>query len=156
MPELKRFRRNDDAASIWKALDEGRSLIEEIPADRFPLDGIATRWGGFLTDIRGFDPERFGVTPPEADLMDPRLRLLLMSVYHTLEDAGYAPGSLRESGTGLFVALEQDEYAEHLRERGVPLEAPSRASASAATTFSAGGCGAHPASSGSRYTGRLT
>jgi polyketide synthase PksN len=42
-----------------------------------------------------------------------------MSVYHTLEDAGYAPASLRNSRTGVYIAAEENEYLQILIEKGV-------------------------------------
>jgi hypothetical protein len=109
---------------FWNALDKDASLITAIPESRIRWrdDGTrddnrgAAKWGGLIPDIRGFDPTFFNILPGEADLMDPRTRLLLMSVYHAIEDAGYAPRSLQESRTGVFVAIEEDEYSQCLRE----------------------------------------
>lgn len=42
-----------------------------------------------------------------------------MSVYHTLEDAGYAPASLKKSRTGVYIAAEENEYLQMLIESGV-------------------------------------
>ena len=113
---------------FWRALDEDRCLIEEIPRDRFdwrsmydPLGAdpakSRSKWGGFIPDIRSFDPFFFGIPIGEAKAMDPRERLLLMAVYHTLEDAGYAPASLRKTRTGVCVAGEENEYLELARAR---------------------------------------
>lgn len=119
-------------AEFWRVVDEDRPVITEIPPDRFDWrrhhdpDGsdptrMRTRWGGFIPDIQGFDRDFFGVLPDEADLLDPQLRLLLMSVYHAIEDAGCAPGSLRQSRTGVYVASEDNEYLRHLTSAGVDL-----------------------------------
>lgn len=118
--------------TFWDALDQDSPLIEEIPASRFDWGPVYdpdgkdpnrshTKWGGFIPDIRGFDPEFFGILPGEADAMDPRQRLLLMSVYHTLEDAGYAPSSFKNTNTGVFVATEGDEYLTILAESGLSI-----------------------------------
>lgn len=117
---------------FWRYLDEDRSVITEIPTERFdwrkyyePTGGdgskMRTRWGAFIPDIKSFDPAFFGFLPSEADLLDPQLRLLLMSVQQTLEDAGCAPSTLKKSRTGVYVALEDNEYLHHLREAGVDL-----------------------------------
>ncbi len=121
----------DSVQAFWQALDQGRSLIGEIPANRFNWrayydprgqkpDSMVTRWGGFLPDPRGYDPAFFNTLPRQADYLDPRTRLLLMSVYHTLEDAGHAPDSLKGRNIALFLGLETDEYGACLQEHGIP------------------------------------
>lgn len=116
--------------AFLEALDNDRSLIEEIPASRINWHNLydpegkdpkksRTKWGGIMPDIQNFDPEFFGILPGEAKLMDPRKRLLLMSVYQAIEDAGYAPRSFRNSKTGVFVAVEEDEYGKCMRDAGI-------------------------------------
>ena len=114
-------------SAFWEALDADRCLLEEIPKSRFYWQEIypdksCTKWGGFVPDIQGFDANFFGIASGEARLMDPRQRLLLMSVYHTLEDAGYAPESLKKSQTGVFIGAENNEYIQNLMQWGIPLE----------------------------------
>ena len=115
---------------FWQALDEERSLIEEIPAERFDWQQyydpsgkdphkMRSKWGGFIPDIAGFDPFFFKLLPTDAKQMDPRQRLLLMSVYQTLGDAGYSPETLKKSNTGVYVAHQDDEYLQISIERGL-------------------------------------
>ena len=117
---------------FWRALDRDQTLIEEIPGSRFSWreiydpdgenqDRSRTKWGGFIPDIRGFDPEFFHISPAEAELMDPRQRLLLMAAYHCLEDAGHAPASLKGQAVGVFIGVEENEYLQNIMESGVPL-----------------------------------
>jgi acyl transferase domain-containing protein len=123
------FPRCATVRDYWQALRDDVCLIGEVPAGRLdaPADGSESdddlaarvRWAGLLERPYGFDAEFFGMPEREAALMDPRQRLLLMSVYHCLEDAGYAPSSLRKSSTALFVGAEDSEYAQTLHERGV-------------------------------------
>ncbi len=80
---------------------------------------MRTKWGGLIPNIAAFDPEFFNILPLEACEMDPRQRLLLMSTWRTLEDAGYDPGGLRRSDTGVFIGCEANEYAQLMRARGV-------------------------------------
>ena len=62
---------------FWKLLTEGRDAIVEVPADRWDADEyydpdpsvpgrMPSKWGGFLSDIGGFDADYFGITPREA------------------------------------------------------------------------------------------
>ncbi|MGB1015070.1 MAG: type I polyketide synthase, partial [Nannocystaceae bacterium] len=93
-----------------------------VPASRWSVDAyydqnpetpgkINTRWGGFLDDIAGFDPNFFGISPREAKQMDPQQRLALELCWEGLEDAQIAPGSLRGSRTGVFFGSMWEEYA---------------------------------------------
>ena len=117
--------------AFWQALDEDRCLIEPPPKERLALwsqlqpeqaEFLArgVQGGGFIPDIRSFAPAFFDILPGQAHAMDPRQRLLLMSVYHTLEDAGYVPGSLKQQPVGVFVGIEEDEYFQTLLDLGVP------------------------------------
>jgi hypothetical protein len=56
----------DSPDALWQFLCEGRDAISEVPPDRWNLDPVydpdpstsgktATRWGGFIADIGGFD-----------------------------------------------------------------------------------------------------
>lgn len=133
--------KSNSVQEFWDALDKDKSLIEEIPVSRIDWETLYdpegkdpnkshTKWGGVIPDIRGFDPQFFGILPAEADLMDPRKRLLLMSVYHALEDAGYAPRSLKKNHVGVFVAIEEDEYRQCLLEEGVDIRSGSAGNSS--------------------------
>ncbi|MEX2631035.1 MAG: amino acid adenylation domain-containing protein, partial [Tistlia sp.] len=111
----------DTLDAFWQALDRDDCLIEEIPPSRFDWRTAGegrSRWGGFIPDIAGFDPAFFGIAPGEAATLDPRQRLLLMSAYQTLADAGHSPRALKRSRTGVFVAVQDNEYLELLRAAG--------------------------------------
>jgi acyl transferase domain-containing protein len=120
----------DSIAAFWRAVEADRCLLEPTPAARLALwrrlqpglaefPGRGMQGGGFIPDIRGFAPEFFQILPGQAHAMDPRQRLLLMSVYHTLEDAGYAPRALQKQPIGVFVGIEEDEYWQTLQDLGV-------------------------------------
>ena len=55
---------------------------------------IYCKWLGALEDIECFDPLFFGISPAEAELMDPQQRLFLQESYRAFEDAGYDPRAL--------------------------------------------------------------
>ncbi len=112
----------NDASSFWKLLSEGVDAIGPVPADRWDVDAyynpdaenpgtIATRHGGFLGAVDGFDPTFFGIARREAQGMDPQQRLLLEVAWEALEHAGQAPDGLTRSSTGVYVGCAGNDYA---------------------------------------------
>jgi amino acid adenylation domain-containing protein len=113
-----------DARSVdelWQILVAGKDVIREIPAERFdwrkyfgdPVkDPTKTnsRWSGLVPGVAEFDPLFFEISPREAEMMDPRQRLLLQEAWRALEDAGYGPIQVREHQIGVFVGVEQGDY----------------------------------------------
>ncbi|XKS59595.1 beta-ketoacyl synthase N-terminal-like domain-containing protein [Candidatus Profftella armatura] len=75
--------------------------------------------GGFIPNIDEFDANFFNIPAGEAIIMDPRQRLLLMSVYQTLIDAGYNPESLKKSNTGVFISIQDNEYLQVLKDANI-------------------------------------
>jgi len=115
-----------------KHLHQGDDCISEIPAERWdwqkvygdPKQGEFTKvkYGGFAPDIDKFDPLFFGMSPREAELMDPQHRLFIQCVWKLIESAGYAPKSLSGSKIGLFMGINLQDYA-HLIDRAGAMEA---------------------------------
>ncbi|SDO35085.1 sulfolipid-1 biosynthesis phthioceranic/hydroxyphthioceranic acid synthase [Afipia sp. GAS231] len=104
----------------WEALLRGDDLVTEIPADRWDADyyydpepGVPGRsickWGSFLDDIGGFDPDFFGITEKEATAMDPQHRLLLETAWEAMEHAGLTKRTIAAE-TGVFVGLNYGDY----------------------------------------------
>ncbi len=119
-----------DVKSFWEKLDKDESLITEIPTERFDWQvyydptgktqgTMRTKWGGFIPDIASFDPRHFNLLLFEASEMDPRVRLLLMSTWRTLEDAGINPDILKKSNTGVFIGCESNEYFQLMHNKGI-------------------------------------
>ena len=111
----------DSPDMLWEALLRGDDLVTEIPPDRWDADefydpepGVpgrtVSRWGGFLDDVAGFDPEFFGISEREAIAIDPQHRLLLETSWEAVEQAGLDPGSLAGSSTAVFVGLSNQDY----------------------------------------------
>ncbi|WP_410633170.1 beta-ketoacyl synthase N-terminal-like domain-containing protein [Amycolatopsis sp. cmx-4-83] len=106
----------ESPAAFWRFLDGGGDAIGDVPEGRWEtfapaedLAGLPAR-GGFLDDVAGFDAAFFGITPREAEAMDPQQRILLEVAWAALEHAGIPPERLRGSRTGVFVGLSATEY----------------------------------------------
>ena len=123
-----RFPGAPDVEAFWEVLSGGVDVIREIPDDRFDINEyydpdpdapgkIYSRYGGFLDDIDGFDPEFFGISPREAVWIDPQQRLVLETAWEGLERAGYSPMALRGSRSGVYVGVGANEYS-HLLSTG--------------------------------------
>jgi acyl transferase domain-containing protein/acyl carrier protein len=117
-----RFPGAPDPEAFWEVLSGGVDAIREVPDDRFDIDEFYdpdpetpgksySRFGGFLDGIDGFDPEFFGISPREAVWIDPQQRLMLETAWEGLERAGYSPGALRGSRSGIFVGVGTNEYS---------------------------------------------
>jgi len=111
----------NDPDALWDFIAARRSAVTAVPDDRWRAfdDGSArtakalaqtTRWGSFLSDVAGFDAEYFGITPREADYIDPQQRMVLEVTVEALEHAGIPAESLQRSQTGVFVGACVSEY----------------------------------------------
>ncbi|HEX8174204.1 MAG TPA: SDR family NAD(P)-dependent oxidoreductase [Pyrinomonadaceae bacterium] len=110
-----------DLNQFWDNLREGRDCITEVPAERWNHEAIFapergkpgktySKWGGFLDGVDQFDPLFFHISPREATVIDPQERLFLQTAWHTLEDAGYAPGLLKGRAIGVYVGVMYSQY----------------------------------------------
>ncbi|MFI1227671.1 MULTISPECIES: beta-ketoacyl synthase N-terminal-like domain-containing protein, partial [unclassified Streptomyces] len=63
-------------SELWDILAEGRSVVGEVSPERQPAWGTG-RPMGEIPGVAEFDPLFFEISPREAELMDPRQRLLL-------------------------------------------------------------------------------
>jgi 6-methylsalicylic acid synthase len=117
----------NDPAQFWTFLTEGRSHVREVPEERWepylrrdPRNAAVlketTRWGTFIDDIAGFDAEFFGVSPREAELMDPQQRLALEVSWEALEHAGVPPRTLAGTDTAVLMGVNSDDYAKLIME----------------------------------------
>ncbi|ATY12612.1 type I polyketide synthase [Amycolatopsis sp. AA4] len=107
---------------LWRLLARGGDAIGGFPDDRgwdverrYDPEGarpgsISVREGGFLAGAGDFDAGLFGISPRDALLMDPQLRLLLETGWESLERAGIPPRSLGGSRTGVFTGVMYHDY----------------------------------------------
>ena len=125
-----RFPGAPNREAFWDLLVRGGDAIRETPNDRFDINEyfdpdpeapgkIYTRYGGFLDAVDQFEPEMFGISPREAMAIEPQQRLMLETVWESLEHAGYAPSGLARSRTGLYIGVGANEYS-HLLGAGSP------------------------------------
>ncbi|MDC0707423.1 amino acid adenylation domain-containing protein [Stigmatella sp. ncwal1] len=119
-----RYPMAEDLDQLWENLAAGRDCIIEIPAQRWdhrryfdPRRGqpgkTYCKWGGFIEDVDCFDPLFFGITPRDAEWIDPQERLFLETAWSTVEDAGYTRETLKRSTgdrVGVFVGVMYGEY----------------------------------------------
>jgi amino acid adenylation domain-containing protein len=93
-----------DLEEFWQLLTEGRHALRDWPASRGPA-AAAQPPGGYLDTITPADTLRFGISPAEAQALDPQLWLLLDAVWSCIEDAGLRPDTLGGAArVGVFAA----------------------------------------------------
>lgn len=76
----------------------------------------ATTRGYFVDTIEDFDAAFFGISPKEAEQMDPQQRLSLEVFWEALENAGIPPQTLSQSDTAVFMGVNSDDYSKLLLE----------------------------------------
>ncbi|KAM0276945.1 hypothetical protein ACHAQH_006230 [Verticillium albo-atrum] len=111
-------------SKLWELLKNPRDLLKKV--DRFNADGFYNKDGhhhgatnvrhSYLLDedFRLFDPGFFGIKPVEAESIDPLQRLVLETVYESLENAGLAMGDLQGSDTAFYVGIMAADYQDLL------------------------------------------
>ncbi|MEM7497890.1 MAG: SDR family NAD(P)-dependent oxidoreductase [Pseudomonadota bacterium] len=110
-----------DADGYWRFLSNAGCGIVEVPEDRWSLDAIydpdqgalarsRIRYGGFLSDVYGFDAGFFDISPREVLSMDPQQRMLLSTVYEAVRDAGLRMRDMRAEKTGVFVGISVSDF----------------------------------------------
>lgn len=104
-----RFPGTHGPAEFWASLVAGVDGVAS-PPEGHPGADTAGRTGGFLADVRGFDPRFFRMTPREAERLDPQQRLLLETAWEAFEDAGIVPGDVAGTDVGVFVGISQNDY----------------------------------------------
>ncbi|WP_029191117.1 beta-ketoacyl synthase N-terminal-like domain-containing protein, partial [Ornithinibacillus scapharcae] len=113
-----RFPEAENVEELWSILFEGKEAVREIPLDRLEWTGThktgnekgIRKRAGLLSSIDEFDPLFFEISPRDAELMDPRQRLLLEETWKALEDAGYGAKSFENEKVGMFVGIEDGDY----------------------------------------------
>lgn len=90
--------------------DSRWSLADWYAADPSTPGRCNSGRGAFLDSVDGFDARFWGISPREAQSMDPQQRLFLELAWEALEDAAIVPASLRASRTGVYAGVMWREY----------------------------------------------
>lgn len=96
--------------------------MDKVPETRFNVDAhyhenlerpgsFNVRGGYFLDDrLENFDPTVFGITPIEAQWLDPQQRKMLEVSYECFESTGLTLESIAGSNTAVFVGSFTSDY----------------------------------------------
>lgn len=107
--------------TFWKNLKEGKDCISEIPKDRWDNKRFFTndrhrenkyycQYGGFVENVDCFDSLFFGMSPKDATYINPQERIMLETVWHVLEDAGYTLKRLKKEKVGVYMGVTNSDY----------------------------------------------
>ncbi|MFC9997511.1 condensation domain-containing protein [Nocardia sp. NPDC127526] len=109
-----RFPDASDLGEFRANLAAGRDSIGPMPQSRAEATALDRRVDylpmGHLTDIHSFDYAFFGLSKREASLMDPQQRIALELAHTAIEDAGYAPRTLRDATTAVVFSAPMPTY----------------------------------------------
>ena len=111
-----------NTAQVWDTLINGRCNVGPIPdsrwsAERFfdpnrdALGKSYARSAGLLENVYDFDADYFGLSPREAQQMDPQQRILLETVADAFDHSGIDPAKLDKERTGVFVGASSSDHS---------------------------------------------
>lgn len=112
-----RFPGANDPRAFWRLVSEGVDAVG-LPGPSRHLP--STSEGGYLDQVEYFDPAFFGISPRQAEWMDPAQRLFLEVACESIQDAGIAFQRLQDSSTGIFVGVAGNEYAPLIHQQEHP------------------------------------
>ncbi|KAK5992615.1 Polyketide synthase-nonribosomal peptide synthetase TwmB [Cladobotryum mycophilum] len=107
-------------SKLWDLLRNPRCVAGQVPA----LKGYYHKNGQYHGHVnvkeayllaedgatRRFDAAFFGISPAEANVLDPQIRLLLETVYEALETSGQTIDGLRGSDTAVYAGQMVNDY----------------------------------------------
>lgn len=118
---------NTTPEKLWQFLMDKKDASGEIPKRRWEawyrrdvrnakeIDKAINR-GYFIENLEDFDASFFGISPKEAEQMDPHQRLGLELSWEALENAGIDPKTLAGSDTSVYMGVDSDDYSRLLLE----------------------------------------
>ncbi len=109
-----------DPDTFWANLVAGvdsitrfeRDQLDPSIPDEVADDPAYVRARGVIDDVGAFDAAFFGISPKEADLLDPQQRIFLELCWECMERAGHAPGTGTGS-VGVFAGVYNSTYFRH-------------------------------------------
>jgi acyl transferase domain-containing protein/acyl carrier protein len=128
-----RFPKAGTIDAFLALLNSGESGMADIPLERWDNDNyydsdvdamgsLYIKQLGLIDNVKSFDADFFNISPREAKLMSPQLRVLMEATYHALEDANLSLDSIKGSLTGVFIGCEGNEYLSVLKNNGMSLD----------------------------------
>jgi len=124
-----RFAGAADIPELWDVLRNGVDATQETPASRYDINSlyslvprpgkVSSRRAGYLRGVDRFDASFFGMSVNEAQHLDPQQRLLMMTAWEALEDAGILPARIAGTRTGVYVGASYTDYADLMARRGL-------------------------------------
>lgn len=128
-----RFPKASNVDEFLSLLENGECGMTDIPLERWDNDKfydsnvdalgrLYIKQLGLIDNVKNFDAEFFNISPREAKLMSPQLRIFMETSYHAIEDANLSLDSIKNTKTGVFVGCESNEYPEILGYLGISLE----------------------------------
>lgn len=112
----------DTLDEFWQKLSEAENtMVTLVPPDRWDWEEYygnpmaeknktLSKWGGFMREVDKFDPLFWGISPREAEMMDPQQRIFLETVWGAIEDSGHKVSDFAGTRTGLFVGAATRDY----------------------------------------------
>ncbi|KAK8879233.1 hybrid NRPS/PKS enzyme [Apiospora arundinis] len=109
-------------SKLWDLLKDPRDV--QRPIDRFRADNFYNQDGHYhgasnvlaayllSEDTKKFDTQFFNIPLSEAEAIDPQQRLLMETVFESLESAGLSMESLSGSNTAAYVGVMCDDFSQ--------------------------------------------
>jgi len=111
-----------NSTALWSLLRDNRCSVSAITPDRFATEVFYhpshdrpgrsyTFAAGVIDDVWGFDAVAFGMSPREAEQVDPQHRHLLEVANDALAHAGIRPSTLAGSPAGVYIGASSADHA---------------------------------------------
>lgn len=124
----------NDPEQLWKSILDKLDVSGEVPASRWesyrqrnPRFESAlkqtTNRGYFVENIEEFDCQFFGISPKEAEQMDPQQRISMEVAWEAIENAGIPAKKLNGTDAGVFWGINTDDYSRLILEDLADVEA---------------------------------